>query len=76
MSDTPVTDRSAARRALLTRYKDDPSQAPFPGAVGLRCSDCTKFLLWVSPPAPSVPVLCSECPDCGDSSGVLAVVSR
>ena len=56
----PVTDRSAARAALLARYRA-PSRPPFPGAVAITCDVCGNHVLWVNPPLPSVPTVCQTC---------------
>lgn len=47
-----IVDRTEQRRKLLDRYQD-PSRAPFPGAVAMKCDKCGSHVLWVSPPLPS-----------------------
>lgn len=61
MTDRPVIDRSAARAALIARYRD-PSSPPFPGAVAMKCDECGKHILWVSPPLPPNGLtICTDC---------------
>lgn len=53
MSAEPeVIDRSAARAALLARYRDLDAGPPFPGAVSITCVGCGCHILWTNPPVP------------------------
>lgn len=54
--NAPIVDRSAAKAALLARFRDE--RFPVPGTVAMRCTDHGTFILWVNPPAPSCRVAC------------------
>lgn len=70
-----VIERSARVAALRARFADEAAGPPNGTEVGMRCSYCGRFLSWVHPPLPSVPVRCSACP-APDGGGVVSVEGR
>lgn len=51
-----IVDRSAAKAAILARYRDETTRPP--GMVAVRCTDHGRFIVWCSPPAPPCRVAC------------------
>lgn len=54
---------TAARDELLRRFRTEALGPPNGVEEPLRCTRHGRFLLWVSPPLPTVPVGCP--PECG-----------